>query len=187
MDCMGYLVYTEPTTEPVSASEMLSYLNISSSDTSHNTVLEAMITAARQQIERVTGRIFCTTTHDVQYRYFPSDMLALPLRPVQSITSIKYKVSGVLTTLSSSAYELQSYKFFPEIWPAYGYTWPSADENSVIVRILTGFTTSPYDAHGKQILKAIVADMFEHREVSSEISLSANASYDRIMGAYSTR
>jgi len=187
MDCSGYKTATEPTAEPVTAAEMRTYLRLD--DTGLDTMIEALITAARLLLERTTGRIFCATTIDVLYGDFDEDAdypeLLLPVTPVSSITSIYYDVSGVSTLLADTQYELRSYALFPSVVPAYDITWPAADADSVIVKVAAGSATP--DKLGCGIIKAIVADMFEHPESTAEMALTENKSVERMMNAFRTR
>ena len=185
---MGYKIYAEPSDEPVTAGDMKNYLRLSSDDAGQNALLEGLITAARMNLERVTGRIFCSATYDVQYSSFADGVLKLPITPIQSITSITYKSSNVSVTLAASQYELRDYAAMPSIVPKWEVSWPDCDEGTVIVRVLAGVpTTSNYDKMGIAIIKALAADMFEHPESQSEISLTENKSIERLFNAYHTR
>jgi uncharacterized phiE125 gp8 family phage protein len=188
MDWMGYKIYTEPVDEPVTTGDMKDYLRLSSDDTDQDALLDGLITAARMNLERVTGRIFCSTTYDVQYSSFVDGVLKLPVTPIQSITSIVYKSSNVLVTLAASQYELRDYAAVPTIVPKWEATWPDCDEGTIIVRVLAGVPpTSNYDKMGITLIKAMVADMYEHPEAQSEISLTENKAIERLFNAYQTR
>lgn len=186
MNCTGFKIYAEPTVEPVTAADMRDYLRIPATDTGHDTLLSGLISATRIMLERTTGRIFCSSTYDVQFASFAGCELVLPVTPVQSITSITYKISNVSTTLASSQYELQDYKFFPSIKPAWEVSWPDSDDNTVVVRVLAGAATV-YDKIGVAIIKAIVADVFEHPEMQIEISLTENKAVQNLLNCWRTR
>lgn len=190
MDCVGHKIKTQPIVEPVTAAEMREYLRLS--DTSLDTMLDAMVASARSYLEVSTGRIFCTSTYEVLFEDFDDDseypQLALPITPAQSITSIYYGLSGVSTLLSANQYELKDFALFPVIVPAYGVSWPAADEDSVIVILQAGVAnTGTYDKIGCAIIKALVADMFEHPESSVENAMNENRTIERIMAGYRTR
>jgi len=190
MDCIGYKIATEPTSEPVTAAEMREYLRMD--DTSLDSVIEDSISEVRAHLEQTTGRIFLTSVYDVQYKDFDAESLSpsliLPVTPVQSITSIYYELSGVLTLLAATQYKLSGYRLFPEIVPAYGVSWPTADDETVIVKVSAGGLTSSKEYKtGCAIIKAVVADIFEHPEASVEAALSENESIDRILSGYRTR
>ena len=186
MDCTGFKIYTEPTVEPVTVSEMKSYLGLDASSSDDDDKLGGMISSARVHLERVTGRIFCTSVYDVQFKSFSDIELKLPFTPVQSVSSIIYKLSGVSVTLAADQYQLSDYKLFPHIEPAYGVSWPSCDEYSVIARITAG-KTSAYDKIGLALIKAVAADLFEHRESQNEISLTENKAINRLYNSFITR
>lgn len=190
MDCSGYKIFTEPSTEPVTAAQMREYLRLA--DTSQDTMLDTMILSARALLETTTGRIFNASVYTVLFEDFDDDAeypsLALPVTPAQSITTIHYDVSGVSTLLASTQYELLDYALFPSIVPAYGVTWPVADDGSVIVKVdAGGNTTSKEYKLGCAIIKAIVADLFEHPESSVENAMNDNKSIERMMNAFRTR
>lgn len=190
MDCSGYKTATEPTVEPVTAAEMRAYLRLD--DTSQDTMIDALIASARSLLEKTSGRILCTTVVDVLFEDFDDDAeypaLILPITPVQSITSIYYDISGVSTLLANSQYELRDYALFPSVVPAYRISWPTADEESVIVKVSAGLSVAgPYDKIGCAIIKAMAADLFEHPELTAEMALTENKSVERMMSAFRTR
>lgn len=190
MDCVGHKIKTEPTVEPVTAAEMREYLRLG--DTSMDTMLEAFIASARSYLESVTGRIFCTSTYEVLFEDFNDDAerpcLTLPVTPAQSITSVYYDLSGVSTLLAANQYELRDFALFPSIVPAYGLSWPVVDEDSVIVTVQAGVSnTGVYDKIGCAIIKALVADMFEHPESSVENAMNDNKTIERLMAGWRTR
>ena len=189
MNWTGYKIYTEPVDEPVTAADMKEYLRIASTETGHDALLSGLITAVRIHLERVTGRIFCSSTYDVQFTSFVDGVLGLPITPVQSITSIVYKSSNVSATLAASQYELRDYTLLPTIIPAWGISWPDCDEGTIAVRVLAGVADSPgvYDKLGAALIKAIVADLYEHPEQQSEISLIENKAIERLFNSYITR
>jgi hypothetical protein len=58
----------------------------------------------------------------------------------------------------------------------------------VIVEITAGMTsTDAIFKRGCAIIKALVADMFEHPEASIEKSLSENKTIERLMAGFRTR
>lgn len=186
MDCIGYKIYTDATVEPVTLSEMKAYIGLDVTASNDDDKLGGMISSARVHLERVTGRIFCTSIYDVQFKSFSDIELKLPFTPIQSVSSITYKISGVSYTLAADQYQIVDYRLFPHIEPAYDVSWPACDEYSVIVRLTAG-KTSTYDKIGVALIKAIVADLFEHRESQSEISLTENKGINRLYNSFITR
>lgn len=87
--------------EPVSRTEAKLHLRVDT--TADDTLIDGLIIAAREHIERVTGRGLFTQT----WKYTQDDWtdeLWLPMAaPLQSVTSVKYYASdGTLTTLTAA-------------------------------------------------------------------------------------
>jgi uncharacterized phiE125 gp8 family phage protein len=79
-------INTDLVTEPVTVSEMKSYLNIDY--TSWDTLLGLLISSARTRLERYTGCTFATKTLTATFNQV-ADTIEIPYGPIQSITSIK--------------------------------------------------------------------------------------------------
>jgi uncharacterized phiE125 gp8 family phage protein len=157
---------------------MKTYLRLSGN--TYDTMLGGLITACRQYLERTTGRLFLSQTVAVQFLYF-GNILDLPVTPVQSITSVAYKIAGQAATLPSGDYALDSYGLFPKIVPAYGVSWPAADAESVIVTLSGGATVAD------KLGIVLVADLFEHPESNVELTLQENKVVSRLFNAWRTR
>jgi uncharacterized phiE125 gp8 family phage protein len=105
------------------------------------------IASARHQVEQDTGIALLTQTYDVFCDALPRGPIALPWRPIQSVTSVKSTDSaGVVTTLDPSNYivDPSSVAATPArialtdagAWPTDGRTFqPWA------IRMVVGFTT----------------------------------------------
>jgi len=184
MEAIGYIVTVQPASEPVSATEMKLYLRIDG--TTYDTMLAALITSARQLVERTTGRLFVTQDVGVKFAgYDWEDGLILPIAPVASVVSVTHTIGGDAATLSADDYTLDRYRLWPRIIPAYGASWPSADGGSVVVAVKAGEVTST-EGVGKLLIQAIVADMFEHPEANIELTLAENKTVARLLSAWRT-
>lgn len=186
MDCTGFKIATGATVEPVSVSDMKLYLRLD--DAAYDTaLLPALINGARQYVESVTGRHLAQQVVEARYAEF-AEYLTLPTTPAQSIISISYRESGVTSTLDTAAvaliYEIQDQGVFPALVELYGASLPSCDENSVLVNYNSG-TATP-DQVGVAIVKALVADLFEHPEANVEVQAHANRTIERAIEAYRT-
>ncbi len=103
---MPFVVTTAPATEPVSLSDAKLHLRIDHDE--EDVLLERLITAARKTIERWEWRTHINTTYTLYLQAFP-ETIYFPRPPLSSVTSIKYyNVSDVLTTVSSSDYEVDT-------------------------------------------------------------------------------
>ena len=74
-------------TEPITTAEAKSHLRVTIPD--DDTLIDGLITAAREHVEFFCGRSFAQHTYRVDIADFHDEMV-LPYQPVQSITNIKY-------------------------------------------------------------------------------------------------
>lgn len=81
---------TAPSVEPVSTEEAKAHLRIVGS--ADDTMVAALITAAREYVESDTGRALCAQTWERRLHRFPPDMcfVELPLAPLTGLVSVEY-------------------------------------------------------------------------------------------------
>ena len=85
-------VSTAPSSEPITLAEAKLYLRVDT--TADDALITALITAARETVERYTSRALVTQTITQVLDCFPGFGFRLAVHPVQSITSITYKDSN---------------------------------------------------------------------------------------------
>ena len=168
-----------PSQEPVTLAEAKKQLEILDSDTVHNDQISALITAAREEAEKVTGRVFITQTWTLTRDRFPDWRLPIPKPPLQSITSIKYiDTDGAQQEIDPSEYRVATNNTPGNVEPAYGEVWPTAQNTSEAVEIefVAGYG-DPKDVpqRAKQAMLLMVAEWFERRTALSEIPQAAMA------------
>lgn len=174
---MTVRVITQPAVEPVSLTEMKLHLREDLS--TQDTLITALIKAARQYAEAYTGRAFITQTQELTLDAFPSSgEIEVPNPPLQLIEHIKYiDTDGALQTVSDALYQVDPYATPGLVKPAYGETWPdtrAGEYNAVQVRFSCGYVeigspTGVDPTNGvpegiKHWMKVRVAQLYEHRE-----------------------
>lgn len=98
---MALFLVMAPSIEPVSLAEAKAHLRVEVND--ENSLIQTLITAARQYVETATRRALLQQTWDDKLDAFPCGAIVLPLSPVTSVTSITYlDTAGVSQTWSSS-------------------------------------------------------------------------------------
>ena len=143
---MRFLLITAPTAEPVTTAEAKAHLRVE--DTASDTLIAALITAAREQAEHETGRALMVQTWDLLLDDFPSDsdsVIALAKPPVSAITHIKYTdAAGALQTFAATDYSLDASGLLPRVLLGYDKSWPSvrAQQNAVQIRIVCGYANA---------------------------------------------
>ncbi len=157
---MQFKVVTPVSVEPVLLAEARLQCKIDSDDTTHDALINSLITAAREFAEHYTGRALAPQTLEAALDGFPdADYIDLPMPPVTSVTSIKYTdTAGAEQTLSSGAYARSTYGLGSRVNLAANGTWPSTQDVADAVRVLfvTGYTTAP---------KAVKAAILLHVEI----------------------
>lgn len=136
---MSYKRIVAPTEEPVTLSEAKLHLRVDSS--AEDTLIGALITAAREQAEHITGRALCLQTWDLILDAFPS-AFKLSYPPVQSVSEVVYlDANGASQSLTLTNTLLDNAASPAYLVPAYGKAWPEsyALPNAVRVRYVCGY------------------------------------------------
>lgn len=186
-------LYTAPSVEPVTTSTAKSFLKVDVS--TDDTLIDTMITAARELVEQATGRRLVTQTWTGWLDTFPNDRsdewwdgvregylgsltsgsLCIPIGPVQSITHVKvYDNAGTATTADASTYYLATKGYgTADVVLKAGQTWPSIvqrEQNAVEVRFVVGYGDAGSDVPSALVLAILnlVAHLYERRGDVSE-------------------
>jgi uncharacterized phiE125 gp8 family phage protein len=143
-------------------------------------LLDAFITAMRQNIEHMTGRALVTQTWEATID--PQSNLAelaLPHAPIQAVLSVSsVTAGGVTTALDTSAYRAPVGAGY--VLPA--SAWP---EQRLVVTYRAGYGN--VDAVPKALCAAIllgVGDLYEHREAGVERAVTENPAFLRLLAPY---
>lgn len=181
---------TGPAAEPVSTATAKEWLRIESGVTADDTLIDALVVAARQHVEEYCQiRLITQTVRQTLDRWpgyranatMPNegrisdwkngevDYVELIARPVQSITSVTlYDDAGNSETWNASNYRLSEPGDRSRLVPTDNVAWPSATRRSDAIEIVyvAGFGDAGSNVPDA-ILKAIkllVAHWYENRE-----------------------
>lgn len=140
---MPLSLVTPPAVEPVTLTEAKAHLR--RDDTADDTLIATLITAARQNLDGRDGwlgRALVTQTWDLTIDGAFPDEIAVPLPPLQSVTSVTYvDTDGATQTLATDQYRVLTDRAPAMIVPAHGVTWPSTRDQkaAVTVRFVAGY------------------------------------------------
>lgn len=167
-----YKLITAPKSEPVSTSELKSQLRITGTD--QDTMLDLLISAARQHVEDYLRMQLSTATWTLYLDEFPAvgECIYIQKSPVTSVTSVKYleSVNGTETTLvANTDYVVDIISKPCRIYEAYGKTWPTPRDirNSVYIQFVAGLS-SDYKIYSeqykiiKQAILMVAATLYEN-------------------------
>lgn len=165
---MSFKVITAVATEPVTSAEAKLHLRVDGDD--DDTLIAALITAARQVAEHYTGRALAVQTLEMALDAFPDDdYFDLAMPPVASITHIKYTdEDGVEQTLATDQYALSTYGDSRRVSLTYDASWPDTRciPDAVRVRYVAGYGGDGGPAVPKAVTQSIllmVGWMYENR------------------------
>ena len=143
---MGLKLITAPSVEPLTLADAKLHLRVDGTD--EDTLITALIAAARQYAEHTTERSLITQTWELAVDAFPAAEIQLPKPRVLAIVSVKYDdVNAVEQTLAGAAYTLDSHSEPGWLLPAYNTSWPGtlAAANAMRVRYTAGYGPAAAD------------------------------------------
>jgi uncharacterized phiE125 gp8 family phage protein len=164
------VVVTAATEEPLSLDEAKAQLRRDDDFVADDVLIASLVQAAREQVERDTGRALITQTLDLYFDEPPYGCeLRVPRPKLQSVTSVKtYDVDHTETTLSTAAYYVDIASEPGRILLNNGYQWhsaPSRDANALIVRAVCGYgSRSAVPEQLKRAMALLISTLYEHRE-----------------------
>lgn len=150
------------------------------SDTTEDTLLSTLITAARKEVEKITHRALITQTWDLWLDEFPSEsFIKVPKGKLQSITSFAYTDSGGTTTTMTATtdYLVDTNSDPGRIVLPYGVSWPSPilyPMNPIAIRFVCGYglTAADVEAGLRTAIKMMVEDMYNSRDAKTILPIA---------------
>lgn len=201
---MSLKLITAPVAEPIDLATAKLHLRVDTAFTADDTLITALIVAARQGAESLTGRALMPQTWELALHEFPcinvtrvcdsknrfvADAINLPKPPFVSITSVSYVDEvGDTQTIAEADYQLDTHSEPAKIMPVYGTYWPATRDqaNAVLIRFIAGYADA--DAVPQQIKNWMllrIGTLYEHREgIASGVSISEIPYIDRLLDEY---
>ncbi len=176
MNKRSWKVTVAPAVEPILVAEAKAYLKISVS--TDDALIGTLITAARQEYERLSNTACVLQTIQEKFDAFPDAtnsnpraILKLTVSPVVAVTGITYlNGDGNSTTWNSGSYTADTYTKPARIEPKFDYSYPEVynEINAVTVTYTAGYAdASAVPADIKKVLYLLIADAYENRQDSS--------------------
>jgi uncharacterized phiE125 gp8 family phage protein len=171
---MNYLIKTvQPTSEPVTLAEAQLHLRLDTdgSPPSHpdDTLVQTLISAARENAEQYTGVTIAQATYQVKNEV-KNDQMSLQTHPVTSVASVTYEdADGETQTVDAADYYVDNFQR-----PARLVFRSNAPSFDTTVTFTAGYTDgqSPNDyptpAGVKAAILLMVGNLYENRETVTE-------------------
>lgn len=169
------IVTTAATVEPVTLAEAKAHLRVT--DSSSDTLIGALITAAREAVEQNTGRALAAA----EYRHASEEEIAslnrLPLWPVDSVSEVSYAdADGARVVIDPADYVVDGDRATVALVPPTDGT-----------RLSVVFAVDPSNTPValKQAILLLIGDMFANSEATiTGESVAHNPAVDRLLGPY---
>ena len=184
----GFKVVVQPDAEPITIEECRAHLRLDAegSPPEHpdDALVLAMLSAAREYAEVVTGRSLVARTVELALDEFPLCGIELPHYPVVSVDSVKYiDTDGVEQTLAEDGYTFDDYGYQQRVVQAFEASWPTTRcvPNAVKVRYVVGHSMPgdspqvyPLPEPIRAAMLLTLGHLYENRE-GSVVGVSVNA------------
>jgi len=178
---MSRTLTTPPTAEPITLAEAKAHLRVDITD--DDTLITALIVAAREYAEGVTRRPLVTQTWDLFLDQFSDEIDLAP--NLQSVEHLKYiDGDGNKQTLDSGEYDLDIVRQPGQLLLGYGKGWPSirSVRNAVEIRYVAGYgEAADVPQEIKQAMLMHIGHLYRHREsvvigtISSEVPTATDS------------
>lgn len=144
------------------------HLDIASDVTTWDTQIAGFVAAAAEHVFNFTGGwLPMAATHTLTYECWPCDGIDLQIRPVSSVTHVKYyDTAGTLTTWDTANYRLDNGGAMPRIVYDDSATLPLLDDRpeAVVVTFVCGAATAgDVPTPIRQAMLLLVGHWFENR------------------------
>lgn len=145
---------------PLATADLKKQLEIATSDTSHDSHLAVLASAAVSYFEKQTRYLLGTRDVEVSLDHFADNPLYLPVRPFNSLADIQVNgtsISSIVTT------DLNSEP--PRIYPT-SYTWSATTEpiRNIVITGNAGQAVADIPTDINVALRLLAATWFEYRE-----------------------
>jgi len=181
-----YRVTTAPTVEPVSIAEAQAQTRSVTTDTTENTLLTALIVAAREYCEKYTRRALAPQTIEAYPESFYQRM-ELPMPPLTAVTSIKY-TDTTATENTFTGYVVDTYSEPGRIAIPENVSFPSFTQyviNPIKIVYTCGYTAATIPKAIKQAILLLVGHWYINREAAGvEVSKPIEFSVKNLLSLY---
>ncbi len=189
-------ITTGPALDPVSLMEAKAHCRVDTDE--DDGLLAGYILAARDHIEKETGRALLTQTlqlkldGDWPVDSCGNDRIELPRPPSASVSSITYvDTAGATQTLAGDQYQFTLGDLYAYVRPAYGVAWPAVRDqaDAITVNYIAGYGSNPGDvpASLRQAVMLMVGHLYENREAVTQGQMTETPlAVDRLLRSFLT-
>ena len=165
---MALVLTSGPAIEPVTLAEAKAHLRVDG--TVEDTLIGSLIVTSRLHVEAALGLALITQSWSYFIDAWPSGRaLALPLRPVQSVTAVRlYAADESLETVPADHYLLDGVGVPARLVRKANIAWakPRRIANGIEIAFVAGYGSAVTDVPApiRQAILLLIAHWYEHRE-----------------------
>jgi uncharacterized phiE125 gp8 family phage protein len=164
---MALVLTSGPAIEPVTLPEAKAHLKIDGDD--EDTLVSSLIITSRLHVEAALGLALITQSWSYFLDSWPGAVVALPLRPVQSVSAVRlYAADETVETLPGDSYLLDGASCPPRLVRNASLPWPKPGRaaNGIEIAFTAGYGNVAVlvPAPVRQAILLLVAHWYEHRE-----------------------
>lgn len=178
---MPLVLITPPAAEPVTLDQAKAHMRVTHER--EDDLIAALIMAAREQAEHMTGRQLMTATWELHLDAWAGAVFEIPRPPLQSVASVTYlDEDGQEQTVSPTLYTVDMASIMGRVVLKPGASWPTPGRlpGAVRVRFTAGYVSVPLSIAAW--IKVQVATSYLNRE-EFQNSRSAQSSSPAYEGA----
>lgn len=179
---------TGPAVEPVTLAEAKAHLRLETN--LDDAYVTALITAAREYVEKIAWRAFVNQTWMLTLDGF-ADVIELPKGKLVSVASVQYlDENNVSQVVPTTVYELDTLSLPGRILLKHGQSWPATlsrwNAVNVTYDVGEGPAASDVPEPVKHVIKLLISQMYEHRtpEVTGTIVSQVKFAVDALLYNY---
>lgn len=169
---MTPILLRAPETEPISLTEIKSYLRIEAEEVGEDGLLHALIAAARLTVEAASGRILLSQGWRLVLDRWPlSGVIRLPLAPLIACEAIRVRsADGEVSLLPASAYWLDAQGEPGRIVLTERPPRPGRAPGGIEIDVTAGYGAAAADVPEtlRQAVRLLVAHWYENRGDAAE-------------------
>ncbi len=159
------ILITGPAAEPVSLAEMKAWLRLDGEE--EDTLVAALLTAARLTVEAASARFLLTQTWRLVHDAWPAGgIIPLAQGPLVDVVAIRvYAGNGVAQTVPTAALIASRARDPAELRLAGPVPAPGRSREGIEIDLVFGYGASPSDVPAplRQAVRMLTARWFEHR------------------------
>jgi uncharacterized phiE125 gp8 family phage protein len=166
---MAIIMTSGPVVEPITLAEAKLHLRVDT--TTEDALISSLILTSRLHVETALDLALITQNWSMFLDAWPSDpIIALPLRPVQSITGVRlYTDDGAYETIAPSRYALDGGSTPARLVRRDTSTFPKPKRiaNGIEIAFTAGYGNAPIDVPApiRHAIQLLIAHWYEHREI----------------------